>query len=97
MEAAQTADYLLHVLFALERHWRPYSSRLIFHLDKLHSQGWRAGEVRDIVLDLISTGDPRRQQIVARRVAALLRERGYGHVYDGWEGHIDQALGWDFS
>ena len=26
MEAAQTADHLLHLLFALERHWRPYSS-----------------------------------------------------------------------
>src|SRR5215510_4220630 len=62
MEAAQTADYLLHVLFALERHWRPYSSRLIFHLDKLEAQGWRSGEVRDILLDLISTGDPIRQQ-----------------------------------
>ena len=97
MEAAQTADYLLHVLFALERHWRPYSSRLIFHLDKLEPQGWRSGEVRDILLDLISTGDPSRQQVVARRVAALLRERGFGHVYDGWEGHIDQALMWDFS
>jgi hypothetical protein len=58
MEAAQTADYLLHLLFALERHWRPYSSRLIFHLDKPEPQGWRAGEVGDILLDLIRTGDP---------------------------------------
>jgi hypothetical protein len=97
MEAAQTADYLLHVLFALERHWRPYSSRLIFHLDKLEGQGWGSGELRDILLDLISTGDPHRQQAVARRVAALLRERGFGHVYDGWEGQIDQALTWDLS
>ncbi len=97
MEAAQTADYLLHLLFALERHWRPYSSRLIFHLDKLEPQGWRAGEVRDILLDLISTGDPGRQQILAGRVAGLLHERGFGHVYDGWDGHIDQALMWEFS
>lgn len=29
-----------------------------------------------------------------RRVAALLRERGFGHVYDEWEGQIDQALSW---
>jgi hypothetical protein len=97
MEAAHTADYLLHVLYALERHWRPYSSRLIYHLDKLERQGWAPGELRDILLDLITTGDPRRQQAVARRVAALLRERGFGHVYDGWDGHIDQALTWDFS
>lgn len=97
MEAAQTADALLHVLFGLERHWRPYSSRLIFHLHKLEPQGWAPGEVRAILLDLISTGTPRRQQIVARRVAALLRDRGFGHVYDAWEGQIDHALTWDFS
>lgn len=96
MEAAQTADYLLHVLFALEHHWRPYSSRLIFHLDKLERQGWRPGELGAILLDLISTGDPSRQQVVARQVAALLRERGFGHVYDGWDGQIDRALSWVF-
>ena len=96
MEAAQTADYLLYVLFALERRWRPYSSRLRFHLDKLEGQGWRSGEMQVILLDLISTGDPGRQQAVARRVAALLRERGFGHVYDAWEGQIDQVLAWSF-
>lgn len=96
MEAAQTADYLLHVLFALERQWRPYSSRLIFHLDKLEHQGWQPDELRAILLDLISTGDPNRQQIVGRRVTALLRERGFGHLEDEWNGRIEQALSWVF-
>jgi hypothetical protein len=96
MEAAQTADYLLHVLFALERRWRPYNSRLIFHLDKLKGQGWRSDELSAILLDLISTGNPGQQQVVARQVAALLRERGFGHVYDAWEGQIDQVLAWVF-
>jgi hypothetical protein len=83
-------------LFALERQWRPYSSRLIFHLDKLERQGWRSDELSAILLDLISTGNPGRQQDVARRVAALLKERGYGHIYEAWEGQIDQALEWVF-
>jgi hypothetical protein len=96
MEAEQTADYLLNVLFALERQWRPYSSRLIFHLDKLEPQGWRPDELRTILLDLISTGDPGRQQIVGRRVTALLRERGFGHMEDEWNGRIEQALSWVF-
>lgn len=95
-EAAQTADYLLHVLFALERQWRPYSSRLSFHLDKLEPQGWRPDELRTILLDLISTGDPSRQQILGRRVTALLRERGFGHVEDEWDGRIAKALSWVF-
>jgi len=96
MEAAQTADYLLHILFALERRWRPYSSRLIFHLDELEHQGWQPDELRAILLDLIGTGDPGRQQLVARRVAALLQAHGFGHIYDGWQGQIDQALAWVF-
>lgn len=92
LEAAQTADYLVTTLFALEHRWRPYSSRLIFHLDKLSGQGWQSGELQASLLDLISTGEPGRQQALARRVTALLRERGFGHVYDAWEGQIDQAL-----
>lgn len=97
MEAAQTADYLVHLLFALERRWRPYSSRLTFHLDKLDSQGWQSGELRAILLDLISSGDPRRQQEMARRVITLLGERGYGHLYDEWREKLGRALSWDFS
>ena len=96
MEAAQTADYLLNALFALERQWRPYSSRLIFHLDKLEPQGWQSGELRTILLDLISAGDPNRQQILGRRVTALLRERGFGYMEDEWNGRIEQALSWVF-
>lgn len=97
LEAAQSTDYLLHLLFALEQRWRPYSSRLIFHLHHLAGQGWQSGELDVFLLDLISTGNPTRQQALMRRVAALLNERGFAHVYDDWEGKIDQALGWVFA
>lgn len=94
LEAAQSADRLLHLLFALEQRWRPYSSRLIFHLHHLAGQGWQPGELDAFLLDLISTGNPTRQQVLMRRVVTLLSERGFGHVYDEWEGTIDQALSW---
>lgn len=94
MEAAQSADYLLHMLFALERYLRPYNSRLWYHLDKLAAQGWDIAELQTILIDLITTGDPHRQQVFARRVVDLLRERGFAHEYDEWEGQIDQALSW---
>ena len=97
LEAAQTVDALLHTLFALEGHWRPYSSRLYLYFDRLSEQGWQPDELRAILLDLISTGDPRRQQDLARRVERLMRERGYGHVYDSWDGQIDTAMGWSFE
>lgn len=96
LEAAQTADYLITLLFALEGRWRPYSSRLLFHLDEIAGQGWQPTELQTILLDLVTTGDPTRQQALARRVADLLRERGFGPVYDAWDGQIDQALGWVF-
>ena len=82
LEAAQSTDYLLHLLFALEQRWRPYSSRLIFHLHHLAGQGWQPGELEAFLLDLISTGNLTRQQVLMRRVAALLHERGYEHVYN---------------
>jgi predicted nucleotidyltransferase len=96
LEAAQTAPALVQLLFALECRWRPHSSRLHRHLHHLEAQGWRPGEVEAILLDLCATGDPARQQQVARRIAAMLRERGFQHVYESWNGQIDRALGWKF-
>jgi len=95
LEAAQSADALLHVLFALEQHWRPYSSRLKFHLHKLACQGWHAGELSTNLLDLVTSGEPGCQQRIARRVVPLLQERGFGSVYDAWEGQIDHVLNWE--
>jgi hypothetical protein len=94
--AAESALALLHVLFALERRWRPWNDRLWVKLHHLDGQGWQPGELRTILLDLVSHGDPYRQQAIARRVVALLRERGFGHVYNDWNGEIDDVLSWTF-
>ena len=97
LEAAGTVDPLLHLLFALQAQWKPFPSRLSFHLAKLLPQGWRGNEIAEHLLDLVGTGDPHRQQQFARRVVALLRERGFHHVYESWNGQIDRALAWPFS
>lgn len=97
LEAAETAPLLVGLLFALERRWKPFSSRLRHHLHHLDAQGWQPGEVEAILLDLCTTGDPTRQQEVARRVVIMLRERGFQRVYDEWHGKIDAALGWEFE
>jgi hypothetical protein len=96
LEAADTVDALLHTLFALERRWRPYSSRLVFHLPALAGQGWQPEELSAVLLDLLTTGAPQHQQALAQRVVALLAARGFGDVYEGWHGRIDQALAWMF-
>lgn len=96
MSAAQSAWHLLDVLFGLERHWRPYHDRLWLHMEVLAGQGWGPGELRALLLDLLTHGNPVQQQEIARRVEALLRERGFGHVYDDWNGEIDEVLAWRF-
>jgi Domain of unknown function (DUF4037) len=97
LEAAESITYLLSMLFALERRWRPFSSRLWLHLDNLDGQGWQPDELGALLLELLAAGDPRRQQTLAHRVVTLLATRGYGAVYDSWEGQIDQALAWEFA
>lgn len=97
LEAAESAGGLLSTLFALERRWTPYRSRLRYHLHHLAGQGWAPGELEAALLDLTATGDPARQQALARRVVALLRDRGHHTVYESWDGKIDRALGWQFG
>jgi hypothetical protein len=97
LQAAESAFALLQLLFALERRHRPYHDRLWLHLDSLASQGWQPGELQAILLDLISTGNPQRQQAIAWQVIALMRERGYEDVYIAWNGQIETILAWIFS
>jgi len=94
LQAAHSVDHLLAVLYALERRWRPYSDRLRFEV--LNDQGWRPGELRSLLLDLLATGDPHLQQALGTRVTALLRARGYGQVEDDWNGRIAAMLEWTF-
>jgi predicted nucleotidyltransferase len=97
LEAAGSIPWLTNTLFALERRWGPYASRLHHHLHQLEGQGWQPGELRDELLAIIAAGDPRRQQALARRVVELLRERGHHHIYESWDGQIERALGWEFD
>jgi hypothetical protein len=96
LEAAHSVDPLIQTLFALERQWRPFGSRLYLHLEKLKGQGWQDGELPRILLDLLTTGDPRRQQAYAHRVIALLAKRGYNRPDEVWNAKVDRALTWDF-
>jgi predicted nucleotidyltransferase len=94
--AAQSTDALVQTLFALERRWPPLGSRLYLYLDALRGQGWQPGELRAILLDLLITANPHRQQAYARRVIALLAERSYDRPDDAWNTKVDQALARDF-
>jgi hypothetical protein len=97
LNATQSVEHLLDALFALERLWRPFESRVYLHLNKLTGQAWQEDELRRDLLDLLTTTDPRRQQEFARRVIALMDERGHGHVYEEWPSEkFGVALDWSF-
>lgn len=96
LPAAQSVDALMQTLFALDRSWAPFASRLYLHLDKLSGQGWQPGELRTMLLNLLTASDPHRQQAYARRIDTLMMERSFARPNDAWNAKVDQALIWDF-
>jgi hypothetical protein len=98
LHAAVAANQLVQMLYMLERRWGPYLDRLDHaQLGTLAFQGWPPGYLYDTLLALIRTGDPTLQQELEVRVEALMRERGYGHVLDSWEGEIERVKAFRFA
>jgi hypothetical protein len=82
MQAGESALYLVRLLFALERRWHPYHDQLAGPLAELErTQGWRAGELADLLLRLVRDADPTFQQELELRVEALLESRGIRHQW----------------
>jgi hypothetical protein len=96
-QAAESAMFLVRTVYALAGRWTPYHDRLMTQLDTLADQGWAPGELYNAILDLVRTGNPRRQRELERRVEALLRARAYGYAFDGWGGHLQYAKGLTFD
>lgn len=91
LQTAASVIYLIRALFALERRWPPFHDRLATALDALEAQGWKLGELRELILEILRTGDPYLQIELEERVEALMRERGYGQVVDAWDGEIERV------
>jgi hypothetical protein len=82
MQAAESALYLVRLLFALEHRWHPYHDQLAGPLGNLEqAQGWQAGELGDLLLRLVREADPSFQQELELRVEALLDSRGVAHQW----------------
>lgn len=58
----------------------------------------RLGELEPLVLEVLRTGDPRRQQELQARVEQIATARGFRDVYDGWTGgEIDRVMALRFD
>jgi diamine N-acetyltransferase len=58
----------------------------------------RLGELEPLVLDVLRTGDPRRQQELQAKVEQIATARGFRYVYEGWTGgEIDRVMALRFE
>jgi hypothetical protein len=94
LHAAESALYLIRMLFSLEGRWPPYLDRLEAQWTILSGQGWQDGELRAALLGLVDNGEPKVQIALEVRVEALMEVRGFGQVLDEWHGDIAQVKTW---
>ena len=53
---------------------------------------------RSLILDVLGTGDPRRQQALQAKVERIATARGFRDVYHSWTGgEIDRAMALRFD
>jgi predicted nucleotidyltransferase len=58
----------------------------------------RLGELEPLMLDVLRTGDPRRQQELQAKVEQIATARGFRYVYEGWTGgEIDRVMALRFG
>jgi len=58
----------------------------------------RLGDLEPLILDVLRTGDPGRQQALQAKVERIATARGFRDVYDSWtDGEIDRAMALRFD
>lgn len=88
LKASRSMWWLGEFLLGLEGRRAPYPG------------AWtgRLGELEPLVLDVLRTGDPRRQQELQAKVERVATARGFRDVYDGWTGgEIDRVMALRFD
>ncbi|OAH12986.1 hypothetical protein [Streptomyces jeddahensis] len=84
LDAADSARFLLELLFALDRRPRPYNKYLEWELARYPLPGWDSGLLLEAVDRISCTGDPALQRRLFARVEAVTRGAGQGAVLDAW-------------
>jgi hypothetical protein len=94
LNAADSARYLIRVLFAASGRWAPYPDHLSGELPRLETAlGWPADALAPALARLVERGDPTHQQRLERQVTALLGGQLADYEPDG---AVGLARAWDF-
>ncbi|WP_345964495.1 hypothetical protein ABDE16_36825 [Streptomyces sp. BRB040] len=84
LDAADSARFLLELLFATDRRPRPYNKYLEWELSRHPLPGWDTDVLLRAVDDISATGDPALQRNMFTLVEAAAREAGHADVLDAW-------------
>ena len=84
LDAADSARFLLDLLFTLDLRPRPYNKYLEWELRRYPLPGWDNGALLGAVGRISATGDAAVQRSVFARVEACVRRAGLGEVLDAW-------------
>jgi hypothetical protein len=87
LDAAESVPPLLTMLFALHRRVRPFNKFLGWELrqEPLEGEEWSADVLLPRLQRILGPGELVAQQRLFVDVERLARERGLGHVVDGWQ------------
>ena len=89
LEAASTINYFLKCAFAVhDRRLLPYPKYMKYELENfpLTKFPWNPRELMTKIEKILETGDYKILQEFLIEMEKVLRNEGYGHVFDSWEG-----------
>jgi hypothetical protein len=84
LDAANSVQGLLELLFALDRRPRPYNKCLTWELARYPLPGWDTGKLLNAVDCIARTGNVSLQRRLFARVEAAARQAGHSKVLDAW-------------
>jgi hypothetical protein len=94
LNAADSARFLVRVLFAVAGRWAPYPDHLSRELPQLETTfGWQADALAPALARLVEGGDPAQQQRLERQVTTLLGAHLADYAPDD---AVVLARAWDF-
>jgi hypothetical protein len=89
LDAADSIQFLLELLFALERRPRPYNKYLEWELARYPLPDWDTEMLLDAVDRISATGEVSLQRRLFARVEAVVRRAGHGALLDDWGSDLE--------
>lgn len=93
-ESASSVPFFLDSLFGAYSRLRPYNAYLKIELEKYPLEGlpWEPKELVQTLVFILKTGNLKVQQKLLLESEKFFRDKGFGKVFDAWEGKDKWAM-----